>query len=42
MNSVHAIVPAAGRITDTAALAIYPVISLDTGSGTDSHVGNVQ
>ena len=40
MDSVHAILPAAGRIIDMATLVIYPVISLDTGS--DSHVGNVQ
>ena len=34
MNSVYAILPAAGRITDTAALVIYPVNSLDAGTDT--------
>jgi len=40
MNSVYAILPAAGRITDIASLVIYPVNSLDTG--TVSLIGNVQ
>ena len=40
MNSVYAILPAAGKITNTASLVIYPVNSLD--AGTDSLIGNVQ
>ena len=42
MNSVYAILPAAGRITDMAALVMYPVNSLEAGSNTDSFEWNVQ